>query len=159
MNREHHFKPNLPIQDVYCGCEAPGIKGHYFFWPQNPMRQARPAELDHYFRDWFALDGRFRPPPSQRDGRLADWEGACALHHLFFLGQAGRHADIVNFTILSFHDYSVDTRPNSHCTFVLHKGPLTFDEAVAEAKHLFPQVFDRIRYELILVHETRSKLT
>jgi hypothetical protein len=47
------------------------------------------------------------------------------------------------WTALSMHDYSVDSRPGSHSTFVFH-ADLDFDGALAAATEHFPAIVSRI---------------
>jgi hypothetical protein len=111
------------IQDVYFGCD--GQTGHYHFWAG--MRSAS-REIYDWFRNPNALDGAFTP-------RKDSSQGAVALHHY------------PNYTIFSFHDYTVDSRPGSHSTFVLHHSPkvthLIFEECLQRALVLFKPVIDR----------------
>lgn len=51
------------------------------------------------------------------------------------------------WTALSFWDWSVDTRPGSHSTF-LFRDVLDFDAALARARELFPTVFARLKFEV-----------
>ena len=50
-------------------------------------------------------------------------------------------------TVLAFWDRTIDSRPASHSTFVL-EGCLPFDQALAQAKALFTQIFDRAPFEI-----------
>lgn len=53
-------------------------------------------------------------------------------------------------TILSFADYSVDSRGGSHSTFLI-RGTVDFDTALSMAKENFPQVFARFKFEIVEV--------
>lgn len=123
MNSAKIFKPIPPIQSVYFGCHEQ--TGHYFWWPQ--MRPAD-REIHQHFENPFVIDGAFLPKKDTS-------QGACALHHF------------QDYTILSFNDYTVDHRPKSHSTFVLHhsifdksKLPLTLQECLIRARALFMEV-------------------
>jgi len=54
---------------------------------------------------------------------------------------------LAGWTILSFPDVSVDSRPGSHSTFAL-RGRYDFDAAVAAAREAFPYVFRRFTFEI-----------
>lgn len=69
------------------------------------------------------IDGAFRPTTCKEHG-------------------AGQFTWLGNITILSIHDYSVDSRPGSHSTFVL-PGNLQFSEAKDAAAKAFPHVMKR----------------
>lgn len=53
-----------------------------------------------------------------------------------------------DWTVLSFWDRSVDKRGKCNSNFLL-EGTLSFDEALAEAKRLFPTVFARFQFEVV----------
>lgn len=52
------------------------------------------------------------------------------------------------WTAIGWWDRSVDSRGNSHSTFVF-EGVLTTDDALARARDLFPEVFDRLTYDVV----------
>lgn len=56
------------------------------------------------------------------------------------------------WTLLSFWDRSVDTRPNSCSTFVV-RGQYTFAEACALAEQGFPRVWARFGFEVVAREE------
>lgn len=60
-----------------------------------------------------------------------------------------RHA---GWTMLDFCDRSIDSRPGSHSCFVL-RGELTFEQAVATARGLFPDVWQRFSFPVVLDRE------
>ena len=47
------------------------------------------------------------------------------------------------WTAIGRRDNTVDSRPGSHSTFAFH-ADLTVDEAEAEARRIFPEIFERI---------------
>lgn len=53
------------------------------------------------------------------------------------------------WTALSFWDRSGDSRPGSHSTFIL-RGTHEFDVALEIAKMHFPEVFERIKFSVVL---------
>lgn len=55
---------------------------------------------------------------------------------------------------LAFWDRSGDSRPGSHSDFLL-PGLLTFEQAVTGAARAFPEVFDRIPFEVVRWHRSR----
>lgn len=104
-------------QPLYYGCHYQA--GHFPFAPGMVKLRLRQSIA--------RLDGGFTPKTYE--------QGKAKLTHL------------TGWTIIAFPDYTIDTRPGSHSTFVL-PGKLTFEEALAEAKRIFPQVWARIDYEV-----------
>jgi len=130
----------------YYGCGPVGI-GHYF--------HKTTGERDYLFGDaacpWrYAVDGRLQPRigPDTRlprsDGTaLADYrpeapQGVCAVHRLD------------GWTCVAWWDRSADTRGASNSSIVIDDPAITFDALIALARHEFPWVFARIRFELTL---------
>lgn len=56
---------------------------------------------------------------------------------------------IQNWSVISFHDRSADRRAGSHSTFVF-LGTFPGIDGIAEAQRLFPSVFARYPFEVIL---------
>lgn len=91
--------------------------------------QSGERDIHHHFENPYQIDGGFTPKEDLS-------EGAVALHHY------------PNYTIFGFHDNTVDRRPGSHSTFVLHhstfaKPPLILEDCLARARDLFPEVMAR----------------
>src|SRR4051794_31940408 len=110
--------------------------GHYLFAPgmvEPPWRERRAMVTP-----WGA-DGQLDRAPkwNVRPGKTGAYRGSD--------GQQGdavlRHKD--GWTWLAVADYTVDSRGNSHASFVFSEH-LTFDEAVAAARQHFPQVVARV---------------
>lgn len=113
----------MPYDAVYVGCWCRA--GHYAFLPgmsKVPGKDER----------WLAqrLDSR-------------RWQAKGALQ-----GEA-KVTHLEGWTILSFPDYSVDVRPGSHSTFAL-RGSADFEAALKLARVLFPQVFERFTFDVVL---------
>lgn len=58
------------------------------------------------------------------------------------------HALRDGWTALSFYDCSVDSRPGSTSSFMFDV-QLSYDEALAAARASFPEVFDRLTFEVV----------
>lgn len=112
----------------YFGCL--GDVGHYLWDHMSMSTRLVPTDFPC---DWHELDGRFLTVPKSVPGI----EGYGSLVHLNA------------WTILSFWDRSVDTRPGSLSVFVIH-GTLTFDEAVASAQEWFPRIWQRYKFQVQL---------
>ncbi len=50
-----------------------------------------------------------------------------------------------DWTILSFHDWSEDDRPNSHSTFLIKVKDMDHDVTLEYSERYFPEVFKRAR--------------
>ena len=109
---------------LYFGCWD-GV-GHYLWNPGG--RRIHPS-LHELFG---SLDGKFCP--------TKDREGDACLTHTS------------DKTILAFWDRSVDSRPGSNSVFVL-PGHLTFDQAVHEAKMVFPGIWNRFSFNVSPIEE------
>ena len=57
---------------------------------------------------------------------------------------------INGWTIISFKDNTVDSRPGSVSVFLV-KGLLTFETALDSAKQAFPTIFERFNFEIRLM--------
>lgn len=111
-----------------------GRAGHYLFVPGmvEPPWQERKALVTPW-----GVDGQLDRAPKWdvRDGRR-------------YSGRHGAQGDAVlrhkdGWTWLAVADYTVDSRGNSHASFVFSEH-LTFDEAVAAAARHFPKVAARV---------------
>lgn len=101
--------------------------GHYHFVPGDPG--CRPIKSNYYKAPFFPeCDSGFCPKHTRKQGVV------CLTH------QDG-------WTILSFWDNSVDTRPGSHSTFMV-EGKLDKDAMIAKAKELFPTIWQRYAFEV-----------
>lgn len=85
--------------------------------------------------------------PWGHDGldRAPKWDVTPGSRYSGHYGKQGdavlRHKD--GWTCLAVADYTVDSRPNSHASFVF-LGHLTFEEAVERAREVFPRVVARV---------------
>lgn len=61
---------------------------------------------------------------------------------------AVHHAQKDGWTLVYWADYSVDSRPGSHSTFVV-PALLTKAELIEGARHLWPEVFHRPRFPVL----------
>lgn len=120
----------MTYDDLYFGCwgDQPG----HDLRSSDGLRHSRlpfgyPAKLEGR-----ALDGGFTPPVSMTT-RIPN--GLAVLHHAS------------EWTVLSFWDNSIDSRPGSHSTFV-SRGTLSFEDAVERAKAAFPSVWKRFTFEV-----------
>jgi hypothetical protein len=59
------------------------------------------------------------------------------------------HEQKDGWTLIGFPEYSIDTRPNSHSTFVTNQ-LLTASEMLDAAKIAWPQVFSRFKFTIKL---------
>jgi hypothetical protein len=102
-------------QLFYFGCM--GGKGHYWFPHQ-------PGSLHGVNRNVFGvIDGTFTPGYSYEQG-------------------AAQEVIIGPLRIIAWHDYSVDTRPGSHSTFVGY-GYDSVNDMLTDAAKQFPAVMNR----------------
>lgn len=110
------------VEPLYFGCwHTPG----HHFW-RVTMRKVWGSHRETFALTPWAerVDGGLTP-------RRSAVQGTAALHH----------SD--GWTALSIHDYTVDSRPGSHSTFLM-PGMLTFVGMLSAAHHHFPTVVDRI---------------
>jgi len=116
------------MRAYYFGCYGPA--GHV--WHGQGMRSLGLSGAEG--TPWLAgdVDGGLAP----RDGRDELPQGVAALHHRD------------GWTALSFWDRTGDSRGNSNSTFVL-EAELDFDQALALARELFPELFARFDFEVV----------
>jgi hypothetical protein len=117
----------LAYPRIYCGCH--GRTGHFFFFPgmnQIIVHNSSPSLLK--------LDTGFAPQDTYAEGE--------AWYH------SGRSGD-TRYNVISFWDNSVDSRPGSHSTFLI-LGDRSFNDALAECRKAFPEVFARFKFEIKL---------
>lgn len=55
------------------------------------------------------------------------------------------------FTVLSFWDGSMDSRPGSHSDFIVD-GMVSYEKAMELAGRDFPQIFDRFKFHVTRAH-------
>jgi hypothetical protein len=111
-----------PVKVLYFGCI--GETGHFLF-DKDGKRHPH-----HIYQ---------KPPFSMIDGGFL--EAAGALDHMngwVYVTRIG-----INWTILSFWDRTVDSRPGSNSNFII-PGYFSYDVATLMAQQAFPQVFSRL---------------
>jgi hypothetical protein len=102
----------------------------------------------HYL--WHLLHGRL----SWREFRLTPW-GDHIDGGVFGDSKSKHEAGRVHvqkkdgWTAVAWADYSVDRRPGSHSTFLVH-ADVTAEELIAMAREQWPQVFNRGRFPELL---------
>jgi len=114
----------------YFGCWKQA--GHYLFCPG--MRTARGNSLpDDFPVNYGSLDGSFLPQRhADEQGKVRIWRTS-------------------GWAIVAFADRSVDSRPGSNSAFVTRtKGNPTDIEIMRGMKSVFPEVFKRINFPLIM---------
>ncbi len=126
------------MECYYFGCQK--YAGHYWWTPsgkQYDVRELVGPNIDP------RIDGGFCPNTSE--DRTKPWqrtgpevEGEAKLHQ------------VDGWTILSFWDRSVDTRSACNSNFVV-RGEHTFEEVLEAARRDFPQVLERLKFEIKLV--------
>lgn len=126
----------------YFGCQ--GEPGHYF-WTSDGTRQYSRAEQIVGPNIYPRIDGGFCPNASE--DRMKPWrrtgpevEGEAALHF------------VDGWTIISFWDRSVDKRGACNSNFIV-RGVHSFKEVLRIARENFPQVLDRLKFEIKLVEK------
>lgn len=124
----------------YFGCQ--GDAGHYW-WDAEGPRMSRKAEARVGEKIASKIDGGFCPGVSDNPNRpyartRPEVEGEAALHYLD------------GWTVLAFWDRSVDKRGGCNSNFVV-RGHATFDEVLALAKEQYPQVMNRLTFQIKLV--------
>lgn len=114
-----------------------------------------PVSVGYYFGTWRNAGhytwregmektryGSDEPMPWKRvDGQLTpkgDREGECLIHYLD------------GWTAIAFVNRTDDSRPGSNSAFFFDQR-LSFAEAVAEARKRFPEVMDRLAFDLVEV--------
>lgn len=131
--------PKILESCYYFGCI--GESGHYLF-DQNE-RHVYESGLSKGFPVKISiLDGGLFP---QKLGHYTR-DGEAFLAH------------INGWTIVSFNDSTVDRRPGSHSVFVVH-GVKTFDDAITAARSVFPQVFKRFTFPVLLSGDAGEQVT
>lgn len=124
--------PGLPSL-IYLGCNAQA--GHYFYVPgMRSLHSVAPVAREANYHELAKLDGGFAP----QDTEL---EGSAWFHN-------ERVGDI-RYMVISFWDRSVDSRGGSCSTFLM-LGDKCFDDALAECRAQFPEVFRRFKFEIKL---------
>ena len=118
------------VEAYYFGCW--GDTGHYWWRPSKERLSFKDAK-DRFPTLYVQIDTGFCPKNTQR-------EGVCTLNH------------IDGYTILSFWDRSVDTRPGSNSNFIV-EGTFSFVEMISIAKAQYPMVFRRYTFGLHLANE------
>lgn len=119
--------------------------GHYLRdrWGHRPRDLDSLDWPDAFGDDGWFLDLRFCPnvgpslprPASPWVSKGPQVEGEAALHH------------VEGWTVISFWDRSVDTRGGCNSAF-LQRGTWTFEEMVAQARILYPQIWARFKFEV-----------
>lgn len=106
--------------------------GHAFFAPGMLTVSPRDVAIPW---DSYGIDGKLCPPGRGR-GAANQQEGVAALHHKD------------GWTALAFWDRTVDTRGGSNSAFLL-EGEHDYTAALALARETFPEVFARLRFEIV----------
>lgn len=112
----------------YCGCHRDS--GHHL-WTADETTSSTFWQL----QPWgYAVDGDLQPRP--KNG--------------FHLPNGiARFTQEHGWSALSWWDNSIDTRPGSHSTFIVH-GTYLAEEVLAMARARFPWVFARFQYQVVL---------
>jgi len=84
---------------------------------------------------WNCLDGGIFLPSTQ------------SVQGLYRLSRVSHVTSAESWTIISWWDRSIDSRPNS-CSAFLARGELTADQILALARETFPHVFARMKFTL-----------
>ena len=110
---------------LYFGVKEKGRAGHFLYDERlrhvgDPALFARLVEL--------GIDGVRCPVDTRREG-------------------AARVTLADEFTILSFWDYSGDSRPGSNSNFI-ETGVHSFEEMLERARRAFPSLFARFHFEI-----------
>lgn len=118
--------PELTMSERLLGPGAEAFAGRNV---GSAWRSRETRELLRNGQPWgMSLDADLCP-----EGR--QFEGVARLHHKD------------GWTGLAFWDRSVDTRGNSHSTFIA-EGTYTFDEMLTAAKAQWPEVWARFKFEV-----------
>lgn len=118
---------------LYFGCI--GVVGHYLHHGERGHIGDQPAHLTLGGKLWPAIDGKFCPPPSNENGRYLVTK-------------------VEDWTIISWWDNSVDSRPGSYSTFLFRNIDGAPEELLAAARVKFPSVFARQLREIKPITET-----
>ena len=118
---------------IYLGChERPGH--HFFTAGMRGLYSVAPAyQLNAYVLH--QLDGRFAPQDTEEEG-LA-WFHCATVNDIPYM-------------VISFWDRSVDERYGSNSTFLIIGQSKCFNDALADCKAAFPEVFRRFKFEVKL---------
>ena len=108
---------------LYFGCHRED--GHYF-WDEELSRNPRWNEMVKVVPWGVEVDSGLCPPGP-------DVQGRAALHQKD------------GWTALAFWDRTIDRRPGSHSTFLVHQ-TLDFESMVALCKKTFPRVWERYTF-------------
>jgi hypothetical protein len=128
---------------IYFGClgKRSGA-GHALYRPGLGSSSRETNRLMEKLGIYPKCDGGFCPGmeglDAARTSRVKQVEGHAKLT---FLNE---------YTILAFWDRTGDGRGNSNSAFI-EGGENTFDEMVAKAKEVFPQIWERFTFEVKLV--------
>jgi hypothetical protein len=127
------MKPYRGPANLYFGCDNKE-SGHYL-WKSGQdhlVRCERELGTDRMGLgfDFHMLDGGFLPYVSLKQGEA-------------YLTHFG------NWTIVSFADFSVDSRPGSHSTFLCY-GRVSYGAAIEAARQFFPRVWSRYKFTVDL---------
>lgn len=127
----------MSVPAYYFG--AIGGAGHYLFGPDGAPFYVRAAKTDLPWTE------------EQIDCKLIPHLKTCREYCGCSSGPQGRaaltHKD--GWTALGFCDRSVDRRGGSNSNFLM-RGTYEFAEALERAKQLFPSIFKRFSFEVIL---------
>jgi hypothetical protein len=107
--------------------------GHYFFGP-HMARLGRDERAESIVPWGYGVE-KLANKWSRRHID-PETEGLALLHHLD------------GWTALAFPDFSVDSRGGSKSVFVF-EAILDYDAALARARELFPEVFERYSFEIV----------
>ena len=96
----------------------------------------------YYFGCWERVGHGFLSPGMRGVvGPVTPW--GFAIDSKVFSYSEGWHIEKRDgWTAMGRRDNTVDSRPGSHSTFVFH-AVLTLEEAEAQARHYFPEIFER----------------
>ena len=124
------YPPSIS-EPAYFGCWE--RSGHFAHAPGGRRLRGYGEDRDEV-EEWLASHDAVLPPPG-----CSGPEGIATFRRWPALQGDPESA----VTCIAFWDRSVDSRPNSHSTFLL-PGFLAFDEAVELARSAFPEVFERL---------------
>lgn len=113
----------------YFGCWSPSKSGHYLYFPGG-LNAERQLPIDFPIARYETLDGGLLP------NRLPQLEGKATF------------VNINGWTIITFWDFSGDSRPGSNSSFVM-RGVFTFGEACGLARHAFSEIWKRFKFEVV----------
>lgn len=117
----------------YFGCWD--TSGHYLHDVYGNTGRSQDVKDELPF-PWTELDGTFCPGANAEDSKQV--EGSAKLTH------------VEGWTILAFWDRTVDTRGNSHSTYVM-RGKHTGEEMLEAIKQNFPGVHARYKFKIAVI--------